>query len=147
MVCPPFFEMVPMAGVDIIRYLIVFTVLFLYHPRLPHDLSNVIFRGMRVIKPPQHHVIMLMWCSPLKLVQFFVARSSKNSNSLLSLIWGSLRNMRRWNGWTGSIIAVCWRPLAMYRRLNMKECIMMGLTGHAKRHDSMYGLLLFLNSS
>ena len=39
------------------------------------------------------------------------------------------------------------RPSAMYHRLSMKRCTMMSLTGHAKRHDSMYGLLLFLNSS
>ena len=44
-------------------------------------------------------------------------------------------------------IVVCWRPSATCHRLSMKRCTMMGLTGHAKRHDSMYGLLLFLNSS
>ena len=30
---------------------------------------------------------------------------------------------------------------------SMNRCTMMKLTGHAERHDSMYGLLLFLNSS
>ena len=39
-------------------------------------------------------------------------------------------------GPTGSIIVVCWHPLAMCRRLSMNRCTMMKLTGHAKRHDS-----------
>ena len=50
-------------------------------------------------------------------------------------------------GPTGSTITVCWRPSATCHRLSMKRCTMMSLTGHAKRHGSMYGLLLFLNSS
>ena len=39
-------------------------------------------------------------------------------------------------GPTGSTIVACWRPSAMYHRLSMKRCTMMGLIGHAKRHDS-----------
>ena len=39
-------------------------------------------------------------------------------------------------GPTGSTIVACWRPSAMYHRLSMKRCTTVGLTGHAKRHDS-----------